>query len=1101
MNLRLKQEKIWGLGRLRLVVLSVGVFVLFLAGYSAAADDKADSGLPRYTVVSLRHISAQKGKDYLAQTRIGTVSQLPRANMLLITGSPRELIKASAILKVVDAEEPFVIKEILLVSSARDLPSIEQIGAKFGDLSIGTFSDPPTRIGQAKAIVDIHNGALVAVAPAGRLQEIVSAVNSLLPNRGPKPADVTNSERKPPNSEHKVSASEKQRANDEFFNKLLGSLVEAERRAAGQVQEVPRPNEPGVVVTIPEVEVPTEPGPVVTEPFRQPELAAVLKRLQELEAKLEVKPEPEAPKVVRVEIEQPTEVTVPVTKVWYQPESLPDADANLSLNLPPSLTIVEFLDYVGLMLNLDYLYDPKKMIGTVNLKLHGKLAGVIKKKELYPLCESVMQFHNFVMARKGNLVIVVPKAEADRIDAPFVRSEKEGLEYGDVIITRVFKLKHIDTATVNALLTNMQLGLKIRQVPETGTLIVTGYAYRMARIEELLGVVDKPGPPKKFEFRQLEYTQAKALAPKVKTLAEQLGTITVTVAAAPAAPAPRGRPPRGRPPARPRAPAPAAAKPAKPSVYLDADERTNRIMMIGLEDQLKIVNKLIDTLDVEQQDLRSLHSYYIKYVDAMEVRDKLAELGIIGAAQATPRRPASRPPAKGRPPAAAPAVRREEALVEEPQVVIIEATNSLLVNATPEQHAQIQLIIGYVDSETAVTTIPYMVYPLENQDPVELADVLMQLVRETVTGKDAKGAKIEKTTKRLEEDIYIIPDAKTYSLIVYASKKNQQWISSLIRQLDQYRPQVLLDVTLVEITKDDEFSYDLDMISELSMGREMQILGQTGFLTNFPRSHVLEAATTGAGLGKLHQDAGAKGFFGREHIQALFKLMAYKGYGRVLARPKLLVNDNEEGTITTEEHTSVPRLKTDVVAGPAGATPTTATSVSFESYKAGITLTITPHISKGDQLQLKIILNRTDFRLKDDYEIDGGASSGPTPPDLLTSNVDTVVTVPDDKTIILGGLEKVNQTKGGGKVPLIGDIPLIGGLFRSGSTASTQSKLYVFVKAHILRPGEKIEGLSDIEVVSARNRATFEKYEKEMQEYELWPGIKPKPLDPLRILD
>ena len=311
MSLKLKQEKISGLSRFsqnashrrRLVVLSVGVFVLFLAGYSAAADDKAGSGPPRYTVVSLRYISAQKGKDYLAQTRIGTVSQLPGANMLLITGSPQELIRASAILKVVDADEPYVIKEILRVSSARDLPSIEQIGAKFVDLSIGTFSDPPTRIGQAKAIVDIHNGALVAVAPAGRLQEIVSAVNSLLPNRGPEPADVTNSERKPPNSEHKVSASEKQRANYEFFNKLLGSLVEAERRAAGQVQEVPRPNEPGVVVTIPEVEVPTEPGPVVTEPFRQPELAAVLKRLQELEAKLEVKPEPEVLKVVRVEVE------------------------------------------------------------------------------------------------------------------------------------------------------------------------------------------------------------------------------------------------------------------------------------------------------------------------------------------------------------------------------------------------------------------------------------------------------------------------------------------------------------------------------------------------------------------------------------------------------------------------------------------------------------------------------------------------------------------------------------------------------------------------------------------------------------------------------
>ena len=1090
MSLKLKQEKISGLSRFsqnashrrRLVVLSVGVFVLFLAGYSAAADDKAGSGPPRYTVVSLRYISAQKGKDYLAQTRIGTVSQLPGANMLLITGSPQELIRASAILKVVDADEPYVIKEILRVSSARDLPSIEQIGAKFVDLSIGTFSDPPTRIGQAKAIVDIHNGALVAVAPAGRLQEIVSAVNSLLPNRGPEPADVTNSERKPPNSEHKVSASEKQRANDEFFNKLLGSLVEAERRAAGQVQEVPRPNEPGVVVTIPEVEVPTEPGPVVTEPFRQPELAAVLKRLQELEAKLEVKPEPEAPKVVRVEIEQPTEVTVPVTEVWYRPESLPDADANLSLNLPPSLTIIEFLDYVGLMLNLDYLYDPKKVTGTVNLKLHGKLAGVIKKKELYPLCESVMQFHGFVMARKGDLVIIVPKAEADRIDAPFVRPEKEGMEYGDVIITRIFKLKHANTATANTLLTNMQLGLKIRQVPETGTLIVTGYAYRMARIEEVLGVVDKPGPPKKFEFRQLEYTQARALAPKVKTLAEQLGTITVTVAAPAAPAAPRGRPPRGRPAPRPRAPAPAAT-PAKPSVYLDADERTNRILMIGLEDQLELVNKLIDTLDVEQQDLRSLHLYYIKYVDAEEVRVKLSELGIIGAAQQPTRRgPAGRPapPAKGRPAAPAALARAEEALVEEPQVVIIEATNSLLVNATPEQHAQIQLIIGYVDSETAVTTIPYLIYPLENQDPLELATVLNQLVQETITGKDAKGAKIERTTKRLEEDVVIIADPKTYSLIVYASKKNQQWIGSLIRQLDEYRPQVLLDVSLVEITKTDQFDLDID----IDLLAKLPNLGLT--------------STTGA-----IEEISGTAFYTDRDVDIMLTAIQKKGYGRVLARPKLLVNDNEEGIIKTEEKTSVAQVQTKVIPGTAATQSTATQDVSFQSYTAGITLTITPHISKGDQLQLMISLNRTDFRLKDPTKIgkEGDEDIYPTPPDLLTSDVTTNVTVPDGTTIILGGLETMKQSKGGTKVPLLGDIPFIGGLFRTTSNQDDQSRLYVFVKAHILRPGEELEGKSDIELVSAKNRATFERYEREMQEYENWPAIKPEPMDPLRVLE
>jgi len=98
-------------------------------------------------------------------------------------------------------------------------------------------------------------------------------------------------------------------------------------------------------------------------------------------------------------------------------------------------------------------------------------------------------------------------------------------------------------------------------------------------------------------------------------------------------------------------------------------------------------------------------------------------------------------------------------------------------------------------------------------------------------------------------------------------------------------------------------------------------------------------------------------------------------------------------------------------------------------------------------------------------------------------------------------LEKLTQSKGGTKVPILGDIPFVGGLFRSTANTDTQSRLYVFVKAHILRPGEKAMGESDIEAVSANNRATFEKYEAEMQTYENWPGIKPKPMDPVRILE
>jgi len=427
----------------------------------------------------------------------------------------------------------------------------------------------------------------------------------------------------------------------------------------------------------------------------------------------------------------------------------------------------------------------------------------------------------------------------------------------------------------------------------------------------------------------------------------------------------------------------------------------------------------------------------------------------------------------------------QEPQAEEPQVVIVEPTNSLLVNATAEQHLQIAVIIGYVDSVPEAAAIPYVVYPLENQDPEDLYSVLDRLIRETVTQTGEKGAKIVTTTKKLEEDIIIIPDAKTYSLIVYASKRNQQWISSLIKTLDEYRPQVLLDVTLVEITKNDEFNYELNLISSFPDLTETS--GLTNVITNLSqavRDRFID----------LQSNAGSgTGFYADEHINLLLTAVQRKGYGRILARPKLLVKDGEEGTITTEEKTYIVRTETQIIPGETPGTTRTITKDIFESYPAGITLTITTHISKGDQLGLDIKMTRSDFRFTE------GVTAKP--PDLLTSDITTKVTVPDGTTIILGGLEKLKQSKGGTKVPILGDIPLLGGLFRSTANKDTQNRLYVFVKAHILRPGEEVTGVSDVEVVSAKNRATFEEYEEEMQRYEDWPGIKPRPMEPVRVLE
>jgi len=804
----------------------------------------------------------------------------------------------------------------------------------------------------------------------------------------------------------------------------------------------------------------------------------------------------------------------------YEMADVPNSDQTLTLNLPEKLSIVNLLELVGEHLNLSYIYDPTLIKGDVTLKLQGQLKGPIKVKELYPLLESVLKFKGFVMSRRGNVVTVVPVKDVMDVD-PELRLNGGAMEHGDVVMTRVFKLKHIDTASAEGLLQSMSLGMSKASVAETKTLIVTAYAYRMARIESILDIVDRPGEPKLFRARQLQYTMAKTLTEKVRGLAENLGTIDISVTSAPVS--------TEKPPVKRAGQSEAAyqaalrayrarqtrtststsrttsAKPKPDTVYLDADERTNSVLMIGKQKQLVVVEDLISTLDVQQQDLRSLRLYKIEYVDAEDVRNKLEEMGIISPRRdmrSSQRITGSIPSAGSKPTTGTtrtPTSRTTQAYsrygddqelrLDEPQIIVVEPSNSILANATPEQHEQISTILKYVDKDITEREIDYRIYPLENQNPTDMAETLTKLIQDTI--QDAEN-KIEKIVKKTDDDIVIVPDENTFSLIVYANQRNHTWIKTLINTLDKRRPQVLIDVTLVEVSKTDAFDYDLNLIQ--SFPDLSAVSGNTGALMGTAAVNLVEAlmssgrkpdrfidfqSTSGEGVG----------FYGDEHINLLLTAMQKKNYGRVLAKPKILVNDNEPGSISTQDTTYI-----QVVGGalPQEGSQVIQTSTSYQDYNAGITLDITPHISEGDLLRLDVSLVRSDF---------AGEVGGESPPDQVSSTITTVVTVPDKSTIILGGMIKLNQNKGGNKVPILGDIPLIGALFRGVSNSDIQKKLYIFVKAEIIRPSDVLAGSDDLKRISERNQLAFERHEAEFQNYQGWPGIAAQPMGPERVLD
>jgi len=1112
----------------------------------------------------LRRITPQQADAILTKLGFSCTPSAVDPNAVLVHGSLEQVEKAGTILNLIDANEPFIAEALAPASRVRALPSNSQISLAVGGLAIGTFAEPPEAGRTARAIIDVLGDSVIAVAPArlwpdihavvalgpGARREQTAGVQSLPSDPSTVPVSEPDGTEVPGLvSEHSDQVPAPTGESSETQSTTMASINTDETSESGDAaMSVDRSQ--GI-----------EPNTIQPEPAASPGL-------------------PDRPATTRGVLRPTRKPDTPAPAAIPRAEiSFPNGDDVLELTLPEKIELAQLLDLAGQYLGLDCIYEAEKIGNqTITLRLHSKMRSEMRVKDLYSLLGTILKFHGLVMTRlEGNLVSIVPAAEAMEIDPQLVDPNSGALQAGDVVVTRVFELQHVDAGSITDLLQSMKLSIAVSPIPETQTLFVTCYAHRMARVEQLVDMADRPGKPREFRFRQLTYTRAATVSRKLSALATELEGIAINSGTTdPSPPSQRNPQSAGQ--------SGSARTAAGAAVYLDTDDRTNRILMIGPCEQLETVEGLIDALDVPQQDLRTLYVYEMRQTTAQTALEKLKQLGIVdkagaaaktgkasGPAGTTEAAPEDEPQVVlleatnsllvnataqqhvqirmvldhidvapqdlrttrvyriryvdaedvarklqqlagssqaaasvgsvskaaqvGTAAASAAMTGAAEALTSDaPQVIVLEVTNSLLVNATPAQHEKIAGVLHYIDMEAPRETVPYEIYFLENQDPEQLSQVLGKLIQETILNAEGK---VEKTIAKTDEEVTIIPDKNTFSLIVHANRKNQDWIATLVERLDKRRPQVLIDVTLVEITETEAFNYDLNLIT--SAPNLMETSGLTGTLApGVTSGDIMDrlAASGRSQFADLQSDGGElTAFYGDKHINLLLTAMQSKNYGRVLAKPKILVNDNEPGTIKTADTTYVAkRSSVPVSTGGAGTDATLIeTAVSYEPYEAGITLNITPHISRGDLLRMEIELTRSDFRETEDTE---------KPPDTTASELKTTAFVPDASTIILGGLLRLNQNKGGTKVPILGDIPIIGGLFRTINNKDSQSKLYVFVKAEIIRPaGVLTKEMEQLETLSERDREAFEEHEREFQGYENWPGIKSKPVDPAKVLD
>ncbi len=301
----------------------------------------------------------------------------------------------------------------------------------------------------------------------------------------------------------------------------------------------------------------------------------------------------------------------------------------------------------------------------------------MKVKNLYALLETVLDFMGLAMIRQDdNLVAIVPVDRALQNQPELVDSINEVVKVGDTIVTRVFNIKYVDISDVIALLQNMKLSISSTALENNNLLLVTCHAGRMNRVEQLVNMIDQPGRTLECRLRRLYHTIAPSLVAKIRTMAQELNGITIATASSSAS--------VPKPPVTTLTSTvtPAAAG-KKKSVFIDVDERTNRILIIGYKEELSLIEEIIDVLDVAQTNPRSAGIYNIRNISASQALEKLLKLDIIKTAGTGAPGSSSNPDTN---------INTQETLV-----IVLEATNQLLVRAVPDQHARIKEFLNYID--------------------------------------------------------------------------------------------------------------------------------------------------------------------------------------------------------------------------------------------------------------------------------------------------------------------------------------------------------------------------------------------------------------------
>ena len=385
-------------------------------------------------------------------------------------------------------------------------------------------------------------------------------------------------------------------------------------------------------------------------------------------------------------------------------------------------------------------------------------------------------------------------------------------------------------------------------------------------------------------------------------------------------------------------------------------------------------------------------------------------------------------------------------------------TNSVLVSGDELERARLRKLVNHLDTPLEQSGNVKVIY-LQYAEATDLAEVLTRVMKNISQLDTAEGAQAK---SRSSKSATIEADEDTNALIITADADEMASLEAVIQRLDIRRAQVLVEAIIVEMEVIDGQELGLQWLFADNDGvfgsnitsNDTRLGNIAGSQLSADGGDIDEGVDLGGLAGALAVAGGVSlGWAQLDNtglsMTVILNALKETNNANILSTPSILTLDNQEAYITVGQQ--VPFVTGSFTNTGAGGDGAQNPFQTIERENVGITLTVTPHINDGDSVVLDIM-----------QEVSSISKTTVAASDVITNErkIQTKVLALDGQVIVLGGLIKDEVQDAQQKVPLLGDIPYLGRLFRSDAEVVRKSNLMVFIRTTIIRDDKQLVGAS-----------------------------------------